>query len=91
VRIGDFIGIFIGVAGSKNEPKPLIPARDPADSSGGRRRGPGRPFADEFDRYVMLYVVGGGGFALGLQGAELGHILFHRAADAIFVVVRRLR
>jgi hypothetical protein len=28
---------------------------------------------------------GGGGFAPGLEGAELGHVLFHRTANATFI------
>jgi hypothetical protein len=34
--------------------------------------------------------LGDGGFALGLQSAELGHVLFDRAADALLVSCQQL-
>jgi hypothetical protein len=33
----------------------------------------------------FFFRLGDGGLALGLQGAELGGVLFHRTADAIFI------
>jgi hypothetical protein len=33
----------------------------------------------------FFFGLGDGGFALGLEGLELGHVLFDGAADALFV------